>query len=83
MTGKTAAPAEGVHAVPERVAHVRQAVPFPGQGGDRQSYVVTQQGDQRLRVGLFMRGDEALEQAALPGIGLGRRCPVQPPSGRH
>src|SRR6266851_6379040 len=28
-----------------------------------------------------MGGDEALEQAALPGIGFGGRCPVQPPIG--
>ena len=71
--------AEGGHAVAEGVAHLVLAVPFPDLGGDGQSYVVVQQGDQRFRVGLFMRGDEALEQAALPGIGLGGRCPVQPP----
>jgi AcrR family transcriptional regulator len=72
--------AEGVHATPERVAHVRPAVPF-AHLGDGQPYVVAQQGDQRLRVGLFMSGDEALDQAALLGIGLGGRCPAQPPIG--
>jgi hypothetical protein len=70
--------AEGVHAIPERVAYLRPTVPFPRPGGDSQSYVVPEQGDQRLRVGLFMRGDVALEEEALLGIGFGDRSPVQP-----
>jgi len=71
--------AESGHAIPERVAHLRPAVPFPDLG-DGQSYVVAQHGYERMRVGLFVCVDEALEQAALPGIGLGGRCPVQPPA---
>src|SRR5215469_1525464 len=62
--------AEGVHAAAERVAHLRLAVPLADLGGDGQAYVVTQHADQCLRVGLLMRVDEALEQVALPGIGL-------------
>jgi hypothetical protein len=73
--------AEGGHAIAERVAHLLPAAPLPDPGGDGQPYVVGEQGDQRLRVGLFMRGDEALQQAALPGIGFGGRRPVQPPTG--
>ena len=70
--------AEGVHAIPERVAHLRPTVPFPDLGGDSQSYVVPQQGNQRLRVGLFMRGNVTLEEEALLGIGFDGRSPVQP-----
>jgi hypothetical protein len=73
--------AEGVHAAAERVADLLLAVPLADQGGDGQSYVVAQHGDQCLRVSPFMGVDEALEQAAHPGIGLGGRGPVQPSVG--
>jgi len=59
------------------------AGPFADLRGDHQPYVLAQQGDQRLRVGVLMRGDEPLEQAALPGIEFGGRCPGQPTTSRR
>ena len=58
----------------ERVAHLPLAIPLADLGGDGQPHVVTQDGDQRLRIGLLVRGDEALQQEALLSIGFGGRA---------
>src|SRR5580693_9135727 len=73
--------AKGSHAIAKRVAHLPPAVPLPDLGGDGQPDVVAQHRDQRLRVGLLMRVDEALQQQTLPWVGFGGGRPVQPPVG--
>jgi hypothetical protein len=62
-------------------AHLLSAVPFADLGGHRQPYVIAQNGDQRLGVGLFVRVDVALEQPALLGVRFSGWCPAEPPLG--